>query len=299
MSLYLQDDWRFDSVFTLNYGLRYDTVSAFTDEHQWSPRLNLAYAATEATSLHAGVARYFTPPPQELASQQSINLYTGTTNQPEVPVSDPVKAERTTYYDIGASHKVNSALSLSADVYYKSISNLLDEGQFGQALILSPFNYEKGYARTTARDIAATSGVSLAAIGYHFGSMEALLNAAMIQAIEEWGQEIGSALAADVAAAPDAPPLERFAAIWGMDLGTSKCAVALYDLQKRSPVLCSPQEAPRFSGRLVDVQLLLDFHDVARVDLPPQGVADQHDIALMEVGPDVRLFEIRVHPRKW
>jgi AcrR family transcriptional regulator len=74
--------------------------------------------------------------------------------------------------------------------------------------------YEKGYARTTARDIAAASGVSLAAIGYHYGSVEALLNAAMIQAIEEWGQEIGRALAADVQAAPDAPPLERFAAIW-------------------------------------------------------------------------------------
>jgi AcrR family transcriptional regulator len=74
--------------------------------------------------------------------------------------------------------------------------------------------YEKGYARTTARDIAAASGVSLAAIGYHYGSVEALLNAAMIQAIEEWGQEIGSALAADVQTAPDAPPLERFAAIW-------------------------------------------------------------------------------------
>lgn len=74
--------------------------------------------------------------------------------------------------------------------------------------------YEKGYARTTARDIAAASGVSLAAIGYHFGSTEALLNAAMIQAIDEWGQEIGRALAADVQATPDAPPLERFAAIW-------------------------------------------------------------------------------------
>ena len=74
--------------------------------------------------------------------------------------------------------------------------------------------YEKGYARTTARDIAAASGVSLAAIGYHYGSVEALLNAAMIEAIDEWGQEIGRALAADVHAAPDAPPLERFAAIW-------------------------------------------------------------------------------------
>ena len=80
--------------------------------------------------------------------------------------------------------------------------------------------YEKGYARTTARDIASAAGVSLAAIGYHFGSVEALLNAAMIQAIEEWGQEIGRELAADAEIALDAPPLERFAAIWTRIIAT-------------------------------------------------------------------------------
>jgi AcrR family transcriptional regulator len=72
--------------------------------------------------------------------------------------------------------------------------------------------YEKGYARTTARDIAAASGVSLAAIGYHFGSKEALLNAARIEAIGEWWDELARALAAD--ADPDASPMERFEAIW-------------------------------------------------------------------------------------
>lgn len=74
--------------------------------------------------------------------------------------------------------------------------------------------YEKGYARTTARDIAAASGVSLAAIGYHFGSVEALLNTAMIEAIDEWGQEIGRTLAADAQLYAAMQPLERFAAIW-------------------------------------------------------------------------------------
>ncbi|MGH3910201.1 MAG: TetR/AcrR family transcriptional regulator, partial [Pseudonocardiaceae bacterium] len=54
--------------------------------------------------------------------------------------------------------------------------------------------YEKGYGRTTARDIAAASGVSLAAIGYHFGSKEALLNAALMQATMEWGEELERAL---------------------------------------------------------------------------------------------------------
>ncbi len=38
-------------------------------------------------------------------------------------------------------------------------------------------SYDKGYARTTARDIATAAGVSLAAIGYHFGSKEELLEA--------------------------------------------------------------------------------------------------------------------------
>ena len=74
--------------------------------------------------------------------------------------------------------------------------------------------YEKGYARTTARDIAAASGVSLAAIGYHFGSVEALLNAAMIQSIDDWGQQLGRDLAADADQYAMMEPLERFAAIW-------------------------------------------------------------------------------------
>jgi AcrR family transcriptional regulator len=72
--------------------------------------------------------------------------------------------------------------------------------------------YEKGYAATTARDIAAASGVSLAAIGYHYGSKDALLNQARIQAIGEWADELGRALAADTH--PDAAPMERFEAIW-------------------------------------------------------------------------------------
>jgi AcrR family transcriptional regulator len=72
--------------------------------------------------------------------------------------------------------------------------------------------YEKGYARTTARDIAAASGVSLAAIGYHFGSKEALLNAARIEALGDWWEELERTLAAD--ADLGAGPMERFEAIW-------------------------------------------------------------------------------------
>jgi AcrR family transcriptional regulator len=64
---------------------------------------------------------------------------------------------------------------------------------------------EKGWARTTVRDIAAAAGVSHAAIGYHFGSREALLTAAFVQAMDEWGSQTElAAPAADFASAWDA-----------------------------------------------------------------------------------------------
>lgn len=72
--------------------------------------------------------------------------------------------------------------------------------------------YEKGYRSTSARDIAAAAGTSLAAIGYHFGSKEALLNAALIEASREWGEELERTLAAELD--PQASPLERFETMW-------------------------------------------------------------------------------------
>ncbi|MBI3525197.1 MAG: TonB-dependent receptor [Betaproteobacteria bacterium] len=146
-SIYLQDEWHISKPLILNYGLRFDRVSAFTEEQQWSPRINLAYKLSDATAFHAGYSRYFTPPPQELASQRSIDKFANTSNAPAVPVSDNVKAERTHYFDVGVSRKAGPNLTLTADAYYKKISNLIDEGQFGQALILSPFNYAQGYAK--------------------------------------------------------------------------------------------------------------------------------------------------------
>ena len=54
--------------------------------------------------------------------------------------------------------------------------------------------FDKGFARTRARDIATASGVSLAAIGYHFGSKEALLTEALRDAIAEWGDGVARLL---------------------------------------------------------------------------------------------------------
>jgi AcrR family transcriptional regulator len=62
--------------------------------------------------------------------------------------------------------------------------------------------YERGYARTTARDIVAASGTNLASIGYHFGSKDKLLVAAMMEGFEEFGAELERLLAGDIGDEP-------------------------------------------------------------------------------------------------
>ena len=59
-------------------------------------------------------------------------------------LNSDVKSERSSYLDLGVTHQLSSALSLGVDGYYKDITNMLDEGQFGNALIYSPFNYSRG-----------------------------------------------------------------------------------------------------------------------------------------------------------
>jgi outer membrane receptor protein involved in Fe transport len=143
---YLQDEWKIAPTLTLNYGARYDIVDAFTKESQLSPRVNLVWNPALLTTVHIGYARNFTPPPQELIAPATIAKYNFTTKQSVVQTGDPVKAERENYFDVGIEQRFNGGLKLAIDTYYKKKRNLLDEGQFGSGLILSPFNYAKGYA---------------------------------------------------------------------------------------------------------------------------------------------------------
>lgn len=142
--LYVQDEWNMTDKLTMNYGVRADKVDAYVSEGQISPRLGFLYQATESTTLHAAYARYFTPPPAELISQTDIALFQGTTNQLPTDVNAQTLSERSHYFDAGVSQKIGDSWTLGLDAYYRKVHNLLDEGQFGAALIFSPFNYNKG-----------------------------------------------------------------------------------------------------------------------------------------------------------
>jgi outer membrane receptor protein involved in Fe transport len=123
-SLYVQDEYRLLPTLTVNYGGRFDNVDAFTSGKQLSPRLNVVWQALPDTTVHGGYSRYFSPPPFELVGSETVSKFAGTSNAPAVTQADSPKAERANYVDLGAE--------------------LIDEGQFGAPIILTPFNYRDG-----------------------------------------------------------------------------------------------------------------------------------------------------------
>ncbi|TAN03454.1 MAG: TonB-dependent receptor [Rhodanobacteraceae bacterium] len=169
---YVQDQWQVADNLVVNYGLRADRVSAYVHEGQVSPRLGMVWNVTPNTTLHAGYSRYFTPPDTELISPTDIALFQGTTNQVRSEVNTEVKSERSNYYDVGVQQQVGRYLTLGLDGYYSEVTDLQDEGQFGAALVYSPFNYARGRVR----------GIEFSA-NYQRGAWSAYFNLAQSRAM--------------------------------------------------------------------------------------------------------------------
>ena len=142
--VYVQDEWRPVPALTVNYGLRYDKVATVVTESQVSPRLGATYQLGENTRVHAGYARYFTPPPTETIDTTSVQKFLGTTNALPSDANTAVQSERSHYFDLGVSHQLTPRITLAADAYYRQVRHLQDEGQFGNARVYSAFNFEKG-----------------------------------------------------------------------------------------------------------------------------------------------------------
>jgi outer membrane receptor protein involved in Fe transport len=142
-SLYAQNEFKVNEKLTTNFGLRYDQAQGIVNQRQLSPRFNALYQLNKNTKFHSGYARYFTAPKAELYGNNNPRIFAGTTNQPENFTNPRIQSERSDYYDLGISHKFNQFLTLGVDGYYKEVKNLLDEGQFGNALIYSQYNFDR------------------------------------------------------------------------------------------------------------------------------------------------------------
>ncbi len=169
--VYIQDEWHVFKPLTINFGVRYDRVAEYVHEGQASPRINAVYQLGENTVLHAGYSRYFTPPPFEGVQEAGINQAANTTNAAAITQNSSDKSERSHYFDGGATQTLFKTLQLGIDGYYKRAVQQLDEGQFGTAIIESPFDYRYG-------EIYGVEGT----LTYVNGGFEAYANAAYSEA---------------------------------------------------------------------------------------------------------------------
>jgi outer membrane receptor protein involved in Fe transport len=173
LAAYIQDQWNFGEDWTLNFGVRGDQYKAFgATASQLSPRVGVVWQATPSTTVHAGYSRYFTPPETALISSTDIAKFEGTTNAVQNYGDNTPLTERSNYYDIGIQQQVGHHLTLGLDTYYRQVTNLQDEGQFGAALIYSTFNY--AYGRIKGTEFTAS---------YHNGPWDGYFNLAYSHAI--------------------------------------------------------------------------------------------------------------------
>lgn len=142
--VYLQDEWSLTPRLTLNYGARADQMDYFGRHGQISPRINAVYKAGDDTTLHAGYARYFTPPSLETIPLVDIVAFKNTTGALPTNVNATPLPQRADYFDAGVDHDFGAQWHAGLDAYAETLSDVLDLGQFGQALVYSDFNYAKG-----------------------------------------------------------------------------------------------------------------------------------------------------------
>jgi outer membrane receptor protein involved in Fe transport len=142
---YAQEEWKLTDKLTLNAGLRFDQMWQYVNANQVSPRASIVFKPDENTTFHVAYARYFTPPSQALSAPTNLMVYANTVEQPAIPLSSPVRPERSNYFDAGVTRRLTPELEAGIDIYYKRARNLLDDGQFGQAYVQTAFNYDRAY----------------------------------------------------------------------------------------------------------------------------------------------------------
>jgi len=111
--MYVQDTWQITDKVIFNFGSRWDRVSGFTVDSQFSPTLNFVYKPSVDTTLHAGFARNFQAPNFQNVSPGIFKLLRGTTGTVGANLSGRTSpfAETDYTWDAGFTHQFTPHLA--------------------------------------------------------------------------------------------------------------------------------------------------------------------------------------------
>ncbi len=142
--LYADDLWRISARLRMDFGVRFDSLTGFTNHRQIDPTVNLSWTPDADTTAHAGFARYMQVPSFQGISPGAPAAFAGTTANAPPGVASPM-TEDDYDWDIGLVRHLGRGFTLSEDNFYERTDHYLDTGQFGVVPIFAPFNYDHGY----------------------------------------------------------------------------------------------------------------------------------------------------------
>lgn len=142
--VYVNDLWHLTDRLRANIGLRFDSLSGFTNHQQIDPTFNLTYVLTHETTFHGGFARYMQEPSFQGISPTAPAAFAGTTAEGPPGTPNPL-TEDDYEWDVGVVHHLTPRITVSQDSFYEITRHYLDTGQFGDVAIFAPFNYGHGH----------------------------------------------------------------------------------------------------------------------------------------------------------
>lgn len=127
---FLEDEIKFTPEFTGNVGVRF-LHYGYSEENLISPRINLTYTLSPITTFTAGWGYYYQPP---------------FINELKNPDIGQLKSQRAIHYTLGWNQKVKSNFTLSAELYYKDLDNLIPFYFDEIKMVYVDGNTREGYA---------------------------------------------------------------------------------------------------------------------------------------------------------
>jgi hypothetical protein len=147
---YVQDSWRLDPRYEVDYGLRADAFQLFSPQFrygasQFSPRFKFTRFFGERASVYAYYGRFFTPFSFQNVSPTAAQLL-NLPLQPQVAQFD-LRPQRDSVYEIGG-HLPMGTGDLGIRISQKNATDLIDDTQVGVTNLHQDINYQVGRIAT-------------------------------------------------------------------------------------------------------------------------------------------------------
>jgi outer membrane receptor protein involved in Fe transport len=143
VGIYGEDRWQMTPNVLWSYGLRYDHSTGYVGGWQLSPRIGVTLWNGGKDTAHAYYGRFYAAPLLEDVRQACVLLEAQEACTSTHPVYD-LKPESDAYFELGDVFAFNPHFSLAANLFEKSVVNVLDTTQLFNTPIFAVYNNSIG-----------------------------------------------------------------------------------------------------------------------------------------------------------